>query len=73
MAEEDEAVEHRQHEEEEAARAARISLLRGQFEVHHTELLNTIRLQKLSKDKIRTRNTTLEAEHKRIKRIEAGC
>jgi hypothetical protein len=72
MAEEDEAVERRQREEEEAAKAARISILRGQFEVHCTELLNAIRLQKLSKDEIRTRNTTLEAEHKRIKRIEAG-
>jgi hypothetical protein len=72
MAEEDKAAEHRQCEEEEAAKATHISILQGQFEAHHTELLNTIRLQKLSKDGIRTRNTMLEAEHKQIKRIEAG-
>jgi hypothetical protein len=72
MAEEDEAVEHRQREEEEAAKAVHISILQGQFGVHRTELLKVIQLQKLSKDKIRMRNTMLEAEHKRIKCIEAG-
>jgi hypothetical protein len=42
MTEEDKAVEHRQRKEEEAAKAVHINILRGQFEAHHTELLNTI-------------------------------
>jgi hypothetical protein len=48
LAEEDEVAERRQCEEEEAAKAMHISILRGQFEAHHTELLNA----KLSKDEI---------------------